>query len=217
MEFMRHLMAGLLVTLLWYCAQSPAQSVEGRYYSLVKPAQPMSPDKVEVTEYFSYQCPHCAAFAPSLEAWSKRLPADVVFKREAVWIGHEAWQPAAKTYYALQVMGKLAALDAAIFKAIHQQRQNFADPAVIESWIASQKIAAADFRTAYKSFSVDTKVKRADAVARNYKIPAVPTMVVDGKYLVPISSDVDYQQQFTNLEALIARARAEKKAAGARK
>ena len=30
--------------------------------------------KIEVIEFFWYECPHCNAFEPALEAWAKRLP-----------------------------------------------------------------------------------------------------------------------------------------------
>lgn len=31
------------------------------------------PGKVEVIEFFSYNCPHCAAFEPQLEIWTRQL------------------------------------------------------------------------------------------------------------------------------------------------
>ena len=52
------------------------------YIVLGKPAPVDAPaGKVEVVEFFSYNCPHCAAFEPQLEAWIKTLPANVVFRR----------------------------------------------------------------------------------------------------------------------------------------
>ena len=33
--------------------------------------------KIEVVEFFWYSCPHCHSFEPALEAWSRKLPADV--------------------------------------------------------------------------------------------------------------------------------------------
>ena len=40
--------------------------------------------KIEVVEFFCYGCPHCNAFEPTLDAWAKKLPADVVFRRVPV-------------------------------------------------------------------------------------------------------------------------------------
>ena len=44
--------------------------------------------KVEVIEFFWYSCPHCNAFEPTLEAWVKKLPSDVVFTRVPVMWGN---------------------------------------------------------------------------------------------------------------------------------
>jgi len=214
---MRNIIAGLLVALLWYGPASLAQPIEGRDYTRVRPVQPTRQDKIEVIEFFSYQCPHCAAFAPSLDAWMRKPPADVAVKRESVSIGHEPWEPAAKTYYALQSLGKLEALDAAIFKAIHEQRARFADLAEIERWVAAGKVPAAEFRSAYQSFGVDAKTKHAESLSRNYQVPSIPAIAIDGKYLVAIAGNIDFQVQLANIDALIAKARTEKKASGPRK
>ena len=53
---------------------------EGTQFSRVEPpVPPAATGKIEVLEFFSYACPHCNAFEPSVEAWSKKLPADVAF------------------------------------------------------------------------------------------------------------------------------------------
>ena len=78
-EFSIHLAgAGLALT-----AAAPALAqapVEGTHY--IKLAQPLAaallpqPGKIDVTEFFWYECPHCNAFEPLLEPWAKKLPAD---------------------------------------------------------------------------------------------------------------------------------------------
>ena len=40
--------------------------------------------KIEVVEFFWYNCPHCNAFEPTLSAWSKKLPKEVDVKRVPV-------------------------------------------------------------------------------------------------------------------------------------
>ena len=60
--------------------------VEGTHY--VRLGQPLAvtapAGKVEVVEFFWYGCPHCNVFEPMLEAWAKKLPADVSFRRVPV-------------------------------------------------------------------------------------------------------------------------------------
>ena len=65
-------------------AQS-AGFVEGQHFvRLAQPVPGSTPGRIEVVEFFWYECPHCNAFEPVLEAWSKRLPADVQLRRVPV-------------------------------------------------------------------------------------------------------------------------------------
>jgi thiol:disulfide interchange protein DsbA len=163
-----------------------------------------------VVEFFSYQCPHCFNFSGPLDAWVKKLPRDVAFRRESVSIGHQPWEPAARTFYTLEALGKLDALDSAVFKAIHEQGARFYDLATIEAWMAQHSVPPADFRDAYESFGVETKFKRGDTLSRTFRIPSIPTLIIDGRYLVAIASNLDYGVQLANVDALIKRARSEK-------
>jgi thiol:disulfide interchange protein DsbA len=43
-------------------------------------------------------------------------------------------------------------------------------------------ISEADFMKAYNSFAVQTKLQEADDLGRRYRIEAVPTLVIAGKY-----------------------------------
>ena len=75
----------LVTALLLGIALLPAcfgqEVVEGREYKLIVPAQqPRSDGKIEVMEFFSYACPHCAEFEPNLQAWTKRKPKDVEYR-----------------------------------------------------------------------------------------------------------------------------------------
>jgi protein dithiol oxidoreductase (disulfide-forming) len=209
---MHRFMLGLLVAALWCSAQAEAnQPVEGRDFIQIKPTQPTAKDKVEVVEFFSYQCPHCNAFSTPLRVWEKKLPQDVAFRRESVSIGHPPWEPAARTFYTLQALGKLEALDSKVFDAIHKQGVRFDDPAQIASWMAQHDVPAAQFRDAYSNFSVETGFRRGETLSRTFRIPSIPTVAIDGKYLVVIDSRIDYNLQLANVDMLIARARAEKK------
>jgi thiol:disulfide interchange protein DsbA len=108
------------------------------------------------------------------------------------------------------MMGKLAELDAAIFRAIHVQRVPLVDEAEIVDWVAAQGVNKDEFTAAYRSFSVNTFATRADQTARTYRLPSVPALAVDGKYLVPIADDGRFTGQLAIVDALIEKARAEK-------
>ena len=56
-----------------------AQSVEeGREYLRLKNPQPTETGKkIEVIEFFSYGCPHCADLEPEMQTWLKTLPTEI--------------------------------------------------------------------------------------------------------------------------------------------
>ena len=192
-------------------APQAAEPVEGKDYFRINPAVPTSDgSKVVLTEYFSYQCPHCFTFAKPFAAWSAGLPKDVKAERMAVSIGHASWAAAGQAYYALTAMKAVPGIDDAFFGAIHRERKKLDDEAAIAAWLAGQGIDRAAFEKAYRSFSVQLQTKRAEELSRKVRLPSVPSLVVDGRYLVPIADDGDFRDQLVLVNALIERARRER-------
>ena len=189
-----------------------AAPVAGTDYQPVNPPQPTSdPSKIVVTEFFSYQCPHCFRFAKPYEDWIAKLPADVKAERVAVSIGHQTWLPAAQAFYALTAMKKVPAIDDALFGAIHRQRLQLDTEAALTDWVGRQGIDQAAFTQAYQSFSVKLNMKRADDLSRSYRLPSVPTLAIDGRYLIPIADDGNFNDQLETANTLIEEARRTRK------
>lgn len=183
-EFSHQLAAGGLLLAAGGLARAQGGPVEGTHY--VKLSQPapvnLTPDKkVEVLEFFSYECPHCNAFEPALEAWLSRLPPDVLFRR--VPVGFRAsWQFAQKAYYALEETNQLATLHKRIFAAIHVQGMKLLSDKAYIDFIAAEGGDAEKFGAAMKGFSVATKVNRARQLTDAYKIDGVPALGVQGRF-----------------------------------
>ena len=184
-----------------------AQTV-GKDYTLISPAQPTEDaGKIEVLEFFSYGCPHCADFNPLVTAWAAKLPGDVVFRKVPITFGRAAWANIARLYYALKVTGDLDRLESDVFKAIHNDRINLFDEKSLLEWVAKKGVDQKKFAEAFNSFGVMSQVKRGDQMAQAYKIQGVPALAVDGKYLV---GGKDFNEQLAIADKLIAKARSEK-------
>lgn len=184
----------------------------GRDYNVLSPAQPTSkPGKIVVTEFFSYQCPHCFALSPLIQAWTQKLPQDVAFERVPVTFGRGDWAVIAQTYYALQAMGKVDKLDSAIFNAIHTQKVKLASEAAISEWLAKQGVDSKQFSAAYNSFGVKSEMARVEQLTRNYRVQGVPAIYVDGKYEALGNGIKGYEELLARVDQLIAKVRAEKK------
>ena len=199
-----------LAALALVAASANAQLIEGKNYERLRDAHPVETGKkIEVIEFFSYGCPHCAALEPYLDKWLAKLPPDVAFRRVPVMF-QQRWEPLAKIYYTLDAMGKTD-LSPDVFNAIHQAGAPLWDTKAFLDWAASKGLDRKKVEDVYTSFGVNGKVKRAMQVAQEYRIQSVPTVVVDGKFLT--SSDrVGTHANLPNaIDELVAKARAERK------
>lgn len=193
---------------VWAADNLPA---EGQDYTLINPAQPTSnPGKIVVTEFFSYQCPHCFAFLPSVTAWAAKLPKDVVFERVPVSLGHQVWQPIAQAFYALQALGKGDQFDKAIFNGIHMQNARLVDEQSIADFLSKLGVKPDDFKAAYHSFSVESNTKRAEQMMKTHKVQGTPTLVVNGKYVVLSEGTKNFDDLLARTDKVIAMARADR-------
>ena len=184
-----------------------AAPVEGTQFTRIEPAvPPQVPGKIEVLEFFSYACPHCNAFEPSLEAWVKKLPADVAFQRVPVpfLMNAENFQ---RTYYALQTMGQLDAVQRKMFAAVHVERARLDKPADIAALMAKNGIDAAKFLDVFNSFSVANSVSKAKKLTAAYRIDGVPTLAIQGRYLTSPSQAGGLEGALAVADYLIQRAR----------
>jgi thiol:disulfide interchange protein DsbA len=140
--------------------------------------------KIEVVEFFSYNCPHCNDFEPSLEAWAKTAPKDVALRRIPVpFVGNDV-EAKQRLYYALEAMGKVDEFQPKVFNAIHKQRQNVNGDANIIAWAAANGLDGAKFKEVFTSFGVASKAKRASQMTDAYKVAGVPAMAVAGRWYV---------------------------------
>ena len=157
---------------------------EGTHYvELQVPVKTANPDKIEVTEYFSYGCPHCFQFDPMITAWESNLPDDVEFNRTpAIW--NKDYQVLAQTYYAAEALNATEKLHTPLFIAIHQERRRLNDPTQIALFFSEYGIDPIDFAKVYQSFGVRASVQQAEARGRAYRSEGVPAIIVNGKYRI---------------------------------
>lgn len=194
-------------------AQVPAKWVEGKHYQTLLPAQPTgSPaGKVEVVEVFWYGCGHCFHLDPSLESWRHGpKPAYIDFVRVPV-MWNDTTRAHARLFYTIESLGKLEQLHSAIFREIHVNGNFLAaqDPADTErlqrTFLRANGVSDADFDKAYRSFSVESNLQRAQQLTQRYKVAGVPFLVVNGKYTTDVgmanSSEPDLIQLIGDLAA----------------
>ncbi len=174
---------------------------EGEQYFLVLPPQPTSvaAGKVEVLEVFSYACPACNLFNPTINKLKASLPANVQWRfLPASWHAEEDWKVFQRAYFAAQSLGIAERTHDKIFDAIWKTHElAIIDPAtnqikdplpsladVAKYYEGLAKLKPGEFLAAAHSFSVDAKMREADAQIREYQVDETPSVIVNGKYRV---------------------------------
>lgn len=156
---------------------------EGSDFKVLTTAQGTTgtPGKIEVTEAFWYGCPHCYQFDPILQDWTRKLPADVSFVRLPV-----TWNPThqihARLFYTAQALGKIDEMHTAIFREIHIENRMLTTESEIQAFFARFGVSADEFQKTFRSFAVESQLKRAKELTERYQIRSVPLMIVNGKY-----------------------------------
>ncbi|MDP1735784.1 MAG: thiol:disulfide interchange protein DsbA/DsbL [Sulfuritalea sp.] len=211
---MKRLVAWLFATLISSFALSSiglaAEPQAGREFKPINPPLATPKGKIEVIEFFSYGCNHCNDFHPLITSWAATLPKDVTFRRVPVSFNRPEWARLSRIYFALEATGDLAKLDAAVFIAIHEQRVNFKTDEAVVAWAASKGIDGKKFGDALASFSMQSKVQRADQEASAARISGVPAMAVDGKFLINNEAAANYSELLKLTDAVVAKARQER-------
>ncbi len=175
----------MMVAALLVAGAANAEAQLGRDYTLLTPPQTSTASKIEVLEFFFYECGHCFHLHPFLAKWDKSKASDVEMSYVPTMF-RSSTEPLARTYYALQGMGQIARLDDVIYKAIHEQQIGLYDLDSIAAFLAKNGVDRSTFESAYNSFSVASKVTHAKQMIlpSAYNIQGTPTLIVDGRYVI---------------------------------
>jgi protein dithiol oxidoreductase (disulfide-forming) len=217
--------AACWAALAWAVAMS-AHGAEGRTegvnYFLIQPARtPSVPaGKIEVTEVFSYACPACNIFQPTMHKLKQSMPANVVVDYlPASFNTAEDWPMFQLAYITAQILGVDQQTHDAMFDAVWKGGDlSITDPATrgLKSRMPSIEDAAKfysqhagipveKFIATSKSFSADLKVRTAQELLVAYKVDRTPTLVVNGKYRLHVESAGGTDQLIELVKFLVAK------------
>ncbi len=175
------LVGGSLALPLW--AQGLPK--EGKDYNrLSKPVSTDAPaGKVEVIEFFWYNCGHCNTFEPLLESWAKTAEGKGIVLRRVPVAFNASFVPQQKLFYALQGLGKMGDVHGRVFRAIHVEKVNLSKEDAIMAWVAKQPgVDMEKFKAMYASFNVNAQVQRATQLQEAFGVEGTPSMGVAGRF-----------------------------------
>ncbi|HTV76877.1 MAG TPA: thiol:disulfide interchange protein DsbA/DsbL [Steroidobacteraceae bacterium] len=186
-------------------ASADSQWNEGKNYFLITPALHTSvpPGKVEVTEVFSYGCPHCSEFRPVIKQLKASLPPNAVFTMvPASFNPGEDWPMFQRAYVTAQDLGIADKANDGIFDAVWKtgelgvvdlqtNRLKNPQPTIQDAARVYNKLTGVPvdkFLSVAQSFGVEVKMKADDAYLIHGQIDSTPTIVVNGKYRLTTES-----------------------------
>jgi thiol:disulfide interchange protein DsbA len=202
---------------------APNAPKEGVEYLRLPEAQPTSPaaGKVEVTEFFTYSCPHCYGYDPVLAEWVKKNADKVDFKRVhvAVNAGDQVLQ---RVFATTEAMGITEQTHAKIFNAVHRENIRIGSDEAAFDWAAKAGVDRAKFIDTYRSFGMQARVNRLRGQTSAHRIEQWPMVAVGGKYMTspyfaasavrPVPNEPEQQKMSLQvLDFLVAKAKAEQK------
>ena len=198
-----------LVAPLFAVAQSGAEQYRpGTDYDIILPAlRTRNAGKIEVVEFFAYNCGHCYNFEPLINQWQRKLADDVEFvPSPAIW--NASMEPHAKAMYAAQVLRVLDKMHGALFAAMHVDKQRLASQDEIRQVFVANGVSAADFDKAYGSFGIGSQIRQAVARQKGARITGTPEIMVAGKYRVTTRKAKSQAGMLKIVDFLIAKERA---------
>ena len=194
------MLLAVLMTLLASHAGAEQWTAGRDYFVLPQPQQTSVPSgKVEVLEVFSYGCPVCNIFQPTLELLKNGLPANAQLAYlPASFIPAESWPMFQRAWFAAQALsisdrthqlmyeavwktGELATTDPQTHRLKSPQPTLEQAARAYARWTG---IKPEDFLATARSFSVEVKMHAADAQVLAMQVPGTPCIVVNGRYRV---------------------------------
>lgn len=160
-------------------AAEPKNGTE--YLSLPTPMPTDTGKRVEVIEFFDYNCPHCFGFEAGLEAWVKQQGANIVFKR--VHVGPDGGAPQQRLFYSLDALGLVPQYHQKVFDAVHVDHIRFSNDQAVFEWAAGHGIDRAKLVDVYRSFGIQARINRAHAMMEQYAVDHWPMIVIDGRWI----------------------------------
>lgn len=154
---------------------------EEKYITL--DTQEIESNKVIIQEFFFYGCPHCFRLESDLKGWKDELDFEkVVFEQVPVDFGSLS-NIASNHHYAAEVLGVLNEFTELYFDEINLKKSRITDDVAVRVLI-SLGIKKEKAIEAINSFIVKSKTEKAKMMTKKYKINAVPSFIVNGKYYV---------------------------------
>lgn len=171
-------------------APAPSPSImstftEGKHYTTKFPDSTRAKEPVLV-EFFSYMCPHCYRLESTMKRWEKQKPEGVKLEKIPVaFSGNRMYEIAARAHYIAEELGVLDQFADKMFKRIHLDRRPPRNDRDLANLFKELGVTDEAFKKAsVNNFNVESKLRRANFLMRQYQVNGVPYILINYKYEV---------------------------------
>jgi len=149
-----------------------------------------SPGGKEVIVFFFYDSPWCAKAAPYIKAWQDEGNADLRITWAPAVLA-DRWGYGARVFFALELLDKNPELTLRLIQAYAGHQVTYGDTASLEKWLTGQGVKVEEFEKALNDGRNVARTAWVPQVMELYTVKAVPTLIINGKYVVEASEDSD--------------------------
>ena len=171
----------LLISSLFFTLSASAEIrplVEGSDYQVMSPKGSKS---AEVYEFFSYACGACYGMESFIEQFKKEnqnikiipVPTD---------LGHAQWTIYIKAFYLGDMLKVLDKSHSKIFHRVNIEKKPIVNEKGLKAFFVELGVDPKRYDKANKSFSLDSKIRKAKQLIRTYQISGTPTFVANQQY-----------------------------------
>ena len=175
----------LLTAMMAFNSQAQVLWEEGTHYRVI--ADEASEEK-NITEFFSFWCPHCYNFEPIVAEIKKKKANDVKFVKVHVNFmrsaGPDVQDMASQAMMVGRALNKDVEVNGAIFSHIHRDRKLIASKEDLQAILARTGVTTEQFDKAWDSFAVKGMMGKNAKLINEFRrhVSGVPNFIVNGKY-----------------------------------
>ena len=162
----------------------PVPYQEGLHYAVIEGAPATTGGSMEVVEAFSYLCTHCNTFEPYINAWKKRKPEHVEFRRIPVVFGRGSWELYARGYITAEMMNVPDTAHSALMDRLWQEKKIIRSMEELAEFYSQFGVDKDKFLATSASFAVETRLMKDQQKVLAYGVTGTPSLIVNGKYRI---------------------------------
>lgn len=155
------------------------------FVKYAKPKRVRKQGQVEMIYFYYYGSPWTYQIDKSLRRWAATRPYAINFVAVPLYFNNNSFGIlGARVHYALVLLGEEERLSPLFMQAVHQGMVNLGSVPSVLNWMESHGIAQSKFLKALNDPRTKSSTISLPFVAARYDVTSVPSIVLDGQYLI---------------------------------